>query len=52
MNCCCQWGAAVKGEWPEFERPCCPIHGLQFMSTPDDPMCKRHQKEAQDEAEH
>lgn len=39
MNCCCAWGAAVAGEWPEFDRICCPIHRGRYK------MCKRHAKE-------
>lgn len=39
-NCCCRWGAAVAGEWPEFECIDCPIHKNAFMVA--DYVCKRH----------
>lgn len=44
-KCCCNWGAAVSGEWPEFECFKCPKHGGTLsIDTPKD-MCKRHRKE-------
>lgn len=42
--CCCNYGAAIKGEWPEFECHRCVLHGGEF-GTPDE-MCKRHKREA------
>lgn len=38
-NCCCNWGNAVSGEWPEFGCADCPIHqgGLGEAER-----CKRH----------
>lgn len=42
--CCCNYGAAVSGEWPEFECHKCPKHG-GAMSKPDE-LCRRHAKEA------
>jgi len=48
MPCCCQMGAAVKGEWPEFECEKCPDHQSWFASMGY--MCKRHRKEAENES--
>ncbi len=42
--CCCNWGCAVKDEWPEFECAKCPIHRQAFGFVAD--MCKRHRQEA------
>lgn len=41
--CCCNYGAAVRGEWPEFECARCPRHVGGF-AQPDE-MCKRHKRE-------
>lgn len=38
--CCCSYGAAVSGEWPEFECFRCARHGGEF-AAPDE-MCRRH----------
>lgn len=43
-QCCCQYGAAVKGEHPEFECYECPRHG-RTLALPDE-LCKRHKKAA------
>ena len=40
-QCCCRWGAAVRGEWPEFECSYCPKHGESNAI----PSCKRHLRE-------
>jgi hypothetical protein len=48
MNCCCDYGAAVSGEWPEFQKPCCRVHTDPIMcDIPGKPeeMCKRHRAE-------
>lgn len=42
--CCCRYGAAVAGEWPEFGCHECPTHGHDAMTQPDE-LCKRHKKE-------
>lgn len=41
--CCCSFGSAVSGEWPEFECFKCPKHHGGFAQA--DEMCKRHKKE-------
>lgn len=46
-KCCCAYGAAVKGEWPEFECWHCPSHGGEF--GPPTEMCKRHAREVSNE---
>lgn len=46
-QCCCRYGAAVAGEYPEF--PCwrCARHGgSDGLGMPHE-MCKRHRKEDQ-----
>jgi hypothetical protein len=43
INCCCNYGSSVSGEYPEFECYACPKHS-QFMAGPDE-LCKRHSKE-------
>ena len=43
MNCCCRFGAAVSGEYPEWPCPACPIHLPD--SAHEDDRCKRHRKE-------
>lgn len=43
VSCCCNYGGAVRGEWPEFECFCCQRHGGE-LATPTQ-MCKRHKKE-------
>lgn len=42
MTCCCNWGAAVRGEWPEFECGDCPVHGGAFGV---DHLCRGHRAE-------
>lgn len=39
IDCCCNWGAARKGEWPEFECSACPVH--DFDGTVDE-YCSAH----------
>ena len=39
-NCCCHWGAAVKGEYPEFDCRLCEVHQNGLGSS--DHLCKRH----------
>ena len=39
-GCCCAWGCAIKGEWPEFECYDCPVHKNAFGMA--DRRCKRH----------
>lgn len=46
-NCCCNWGAAIKGEYPEFGCRDCQIHRGD-LGEPE--RCKRHQ--AQWQADH
>lgn len=38
--CCCNYGSAVSGEWPEFECFRCERHAGSF-AQPDE-MCRRH----------
>jgi hypothetical protein len=40
-RCCCNFGAAVKGEWPEFQCYYCERHTDPIMADPMD-ACKRH----------
>lgn len=42
QECCCQWGAAQKDEWPEFECKACPVH-KGGMATANE-YCKRHRR--------
>lgn len=42
-TCCCHMGAAVKGEWPEFECFKCPAH-KSWLAQPHE-LCKRHKRE-------
>lgn len=44
-QCCCQYGASVRGEYPEFGCPDCPRHGGGMGEGPDD-RCKRHKRQA------
>ncbi|HEU5395328.1 MAG TPA: hypothetical protein VFV36_11095 [Candidatus Methylomirabilis sp.] len=46
--CCCSYGAAVAGEWPEFECYRCPRRGGLLMSDPGD-LCRRHRRERRGE---
>lgn len=40
-ECCCRFGAAVSGEYPEFGCPDCEVHrGL--LHEPPDQRCRRH----------
>lgn len=43
MNCCCNYGAAVSGEWPEFGCYYCPRHQHSYGEQPHE-LCKRHRK--------
>lgn len=43
MNCCCNYGCAVAGEWPEFGCFACPIHRGELASLEE--LCKRHKKQ-------
>lgn len=46
MDCCCVWGAAVRGEFPEFPCSGCPLHKDSVMVTPEDELyCRRHAAE-------
>jgi hypothetical protein len=45
MSCCCNWGFAISGEWPEFECRDCPLH-LRGLG-PVDHRCRRHRREAE-----
>lgn len=45
INCCCQYGAAVSGEFPEMPCYMCPQHGGE-LSMPDE-ACKRHTRESE-----
>ena len=45
-NCCCNYGAAVSGEWPEFQCRDCELHGTDFMHPDDQSRCKRHKRAA------
>jgi hypothetical protein len=38
--CCCHYGAAVAGEWPEFECADCPVHQEAFGLVEN--RCRRH----------
>jgi len=42
-NCCCNYGAAVAGEWPEFGCYLCEVHRHGMGEQPNE-MCKRHRK--------
>ena len=39
-QCCCSWGAAIKGEWPEFECGACPVHKQGLGPVKE--RCRRH----------
>lgn len=41
MKCCCNYGAAVSGEYPEFGCAKCPVHKASLGETH---LCKRHKK--------
>lgn len=43
-KCCCNYGAAVSGEYPEFGCAKCPIHKASLGETE---VCKRHAKETE-----
>lgn len=47
-SCCCNWGAAVKGEYPEFGCYACPVHKAGLGEQPHE-LCKRHKREVQNE---
>ena len=40
-NCCCRWGAAVSGEYPEFGCAKCDIHQGGLGETETE-LCRRH----------
>lgn len=40
MNCCCNYGAAIAGEWPEFECKDCKLHKNSLNIA--DSRCKTH----------
>jgi hypothetical protein len=42
VNCCCSWGCAIKGEWPEFECYDCERHKNAFEMA--DRYCKKHKR--------
>lgn len=42
--CCCNYGSAVSGEWPEFECFRCPEHG-GTIGRPTE-RCKRHTRKS------
>lgn len=45
INCCCSYGAAVAGEWPEFECFYCERHQNAFqMASPEGNCCKAHRR--------
>lgn len=41
-QCCCAWGSAVSGEWPEFECDSCPVH-MQGLGA-SGRTCQRHRR--------
>lgn len=47
VQCCCRWGDAVSGEWPEWECWDCPLHG-NGMDTEPQHRCRRHTREVKD----
>lgn len=48
QTCCCNFGAAVHGEYPEFGCAKCPVHQAALGETE---LCRRHQKEKQEMSE-
>lgn len=40
-NCCCRFGAAVGGEWPEFRCPDCVYHTEDLLTHN---RCRKHQR--------
>lgn len=44
-NCCCHYGIAVAGEYPEFGCARCPVHQAGLGEQPHE-LCKRHAREA------
>lgn len=42
-SCCCNYGAAVSGEWPEFECTLCPVHRGEGIAG-DPALCRRHRR--------
>jgi hypothetical protein len=49
VSCCCNWGAAVSGEEPEFICVKCPKHAGHLMDDGQH-QCRRHAAEARQEA--
>jgi hypothetical protein len=43
MKCCCVYGAAVAGEWPEFDCNECERHGGAFGTS--NHRCKFHRRQ-------
>lgn len=43
-TCCCTFGAAIRGEWPEFQCYYCQRHTNPIMAGPDD-TCRRHKQQ-------
>lgn len=41
QHCCCTYGAAVSGEWPEFQCYHCARHTDPIMANPSN-TCRRH----------
>lgn len=41
-SCCCRWGAARSGDYPEFVCARCPRHGDDVETTA---LCRRHTAE-------
>ena len=48
-HCCCRYGAAVSGEYPEFGCPECPKHQGALGETAED-RCGRHVRAASQKA--
>jgi hypothetical protein len=48
VPCCCAWGAAVAGEYPEFGCYRCPVHQAGVGELPNE-LCRRHARETRGE---
>lgn len=48
LRCCCKFGAAVSGEYPEFGCALCPIHKAGLGETE---RCGRHAREAKEKSD-
>jgi hypothetical protein len=42
-KCCCRWGSARSGEWPEFQCRGCQVHIEDLMVSRS---CARHKAES------